>query len=85
MKMTLLLLVGSSSSMATSTFGYTGSLQNYMVPAGVQSVTVALWGAGGAGSAWNPIFTNALPFAGGSASQSVTLSSMRNKKVLYEA
>ncbi len=31
----------------TTVFNYTGAIQNYNVPAGVTSVTVFLWGAGG--------------------------------------
>lgn len=34
----------------TQTFSYTGSSQNFTVPAGVSSINVKIWGAGGAGS-----------------------------------
>ena len=50
-----------------SVFAYTGSLQSYVVPPGVQSVTVALWGAGGGGMGVNSAFKmDVAYFAGGS-------------------
>lgn len=37
------------------TFSYSGSMQSFTVPAGVTSMDVRLWGAGGGGNAWqNP-------------------------------
>ncbi len=37
----------------TSTFSYTGNDQSFTVPAGVTSLTVKLWGAGGAGGGYH--------------------------------
>ena len=36
---------------STKTFGYTGADQTYVVPAGVTSLTVKMWGGGGGGGA----------------------------------
>ncbi len=34
----------------TNSYAYTGSVQTFVVPAGVTSITVSIWGAGGGGS-----------------------------------
>lgn len=45
----ILLLWGNSSAQTTEVFSYTGSEQSWTVPAGVTSIDVKLWGAGGGG------------------------------------
>ena len=40
-------ITANSAASGTNTFTYTGSAQSYTVPAGVTSVTVKMWGAGG--------------------------------------
>lgn len=47
-------------------FDYTGADQSFVVPAGVTSVTLKLWGAGGAGGSRAPIaYMDAAPGGGG--------------------
>jgi hypothetical protein len=49
----------------SQTFTYTGSDQSWVVPVGVTSVTVKLWGAGGAGGSRQPISAFDAPAGGG--------------------
>ena len=56
--------------LSMQTFSYTGSTQTYTVPAGVKSVNVKLWGAGGGGTATSGCSTygGAGGYAGGTIS-----------------
>ena len=70
----------------TQIFAYTGSLQSYTVPSGAQSVTVALWGAGGAGMGINPTWMPGSArsvFAGGSGGYTSCELSVTSGQQLY--
>ena len=68
-------------SAAAAVFTYTGTLQSYVVPEGVQAIEVALWGAGGAGGTLKsgPVFAGG---SGGFTSCTVAVASGQRVYVL---
>lgn len=46
---------GCSSASSPQSFGFTGSVDQFIVPAGVSNISVKMWGAGGGGSSWNSV------------------------------
>jgi hypothetical protein len=60
------------------TFAYTGALQTWTVPAGVESATFTTYGAGGGGTNTGPVRTNATNAASWYSDASVSAFSVKN-------